>query len=247
MASPPGFDRELFPGELAYARLHRRRFQLSLAAMAPWPTGKHADIGAFTLHTAAAMARRGHNVAAVDLPFLAQGADTRDVYTARLASGPIRFLPYHDHDPTRLPFADGEMDSLCCLETLEHLPVNHWRVAAQWHRVLRPGGRILVSVPNVLRLTRTLSILAGRGYPPTLDEMRAAPFDSSIHFREYRRGELRRLLEESGFRVLRLGAVYTMPLAAQGSGSATVKRALQPLAGLWPFGGDTLMAEAVRE
>lgn len=215
--------------------------------MARWPTGAHADIGAFTLHMAAAMARRGHRVTAVDLPFLAEGSKTRNVYTARLRSVGSAFRAFPENDPKQLPFVDGSLDSLCCLETLEHLPVNHWRVAAEWHRVLRPGGRILVSVPNVLRLTRTLSILAGRGYPPTLDEMRSAPFDSSIHFREYRRGELRRLLEESGFRVVQTRAVYTMPLAAQGSGSAMAKRLLQPVAPLWPFGGDTLFAEAIRD
>jgi len=43
---------------------------------------------------------------------------------------------------------EGPFDTILCLDVLEHL-VDPWRVVAQMHRCLRPGGVLIVSVPNV--------------------------------------------------------------------------------------------------
>lgn len=58
---------------------------------------------------------------------------------------------------TRLPFADATIDSLSSLHVLEHIGLGRYgdpvdpsgtqRAAAELTRVLRPGGRLLVSVP----------------------------------------------------------------------------------------------------
>lgn len=48
-----------------------------------------------------------------------------------------------------LPFKDGEAHSIWSSHTLEHAP--HGRVIEtlkEWFRVLRPGGRIIVQVPD---------------------------------------------------------------------------------------------------
>jgi SAM-dependent methyltransferase len=52
------------------------------------------------------------------------------------------------HDVNRgLPFADSSADYLVCLEVLEHLE-NATAFLDEAKRVLRPGGRLIVSVPN---------------------------------------------------------------------------------------------------
>ncbi len=43
---------------------------------------------------------------------------------------------------------EGPFDTILCLDVLEHL-VDPWRVVTQMHRCLRPGGVLIVSVPNV--------------------------------------------------------------------------------------------------
>lgn len=49
----------------------------------------------------------------------------------------------------RLPFHDGVFDSVLALEVLEHLPsVQLPRALAEIRRVLRRGGRLLVSIPT---------------------------------------------------------------------------------------------------
>lgn len=54
-----------------------------------------------------------------------------------------------------LPFADGTLDSLRANHVLEH---QSWelveRTVTEWVRVVRPGGRIEVAVPDALLLAR---------------------------------------------------------------------------------------------
>lgn len=48
-----------------------------------------------------------------------------------------------------LPFSDGSFDALFCNDAINHLR-DRTRVLAEWHRVLRPGGRCLYTDPIVV-------------------------------------------------------------------------------------------------
>ncbi|MEI8291561.1 MAG: class I SAM-dependent methyltransferase [Verrucomicrobiota bacterium] len=48
----------------------------------------------------------------------------------------------------RLPFADGEFDTLLCLEGVEHV-VDSAALISELCRVTKSGGRIIISLPNV--------------------------------------------------------------------------------------------------
>jgi SAM-dependent methyltransferase len=65
---------------------------------------------------------------------------------------------------TALPYADATFDRALCLDVLEHLPFDAQPVAlAELHRVLKPGGELLVSVPNLAHLqSRIQFLLRGR-------------------------------------------------------------------------------------
>jgi SAM-dependent methyltransferase len=54
-------------------------------------------------------------------------------------------------DAHRLPFREGSVDTVLCIELLEHVP-DPDRCLAQVVRVLRPGGRLLVTVPFIAPL-----------------------------------------------------------------------------------------------
>ncbi len=47
-----------------------------------------------------------------------------------------------------LPFADASFDTILCTEVLEHTRAP-WHVMAEFARLLRPGGHILLSVPFI--------------------------------------------------------------------------------------------------
>ena len=46
-----------------------------------------------------------------------------------------------------LPFPDATFDTAFCIEVLEHVP-NPWGTLGEIRRVLRPGGVLILSVPN---------------------------------------------------------------------------------------------------
>lgn len=52
-------------------------------------------------------------------------------------------------DAARLPFVGGAFDAVICTETLEHVP-DDASVLAELARVLKPGGRLVLSVPEAL-------------------------------------------------------------------------------------------------
>ena len=65
---------------------------------------------------------------------------------------------------TALPYADGTFDRAMCLDVLEHLTFEEQpRALAELFRVLRTGGELFVSVPNLAHLqSRVHFALQGR-------------------------------------------------------------------------------------
>jgi SAM-dependent methyltransferase len=65
---------------------------------------------------------------------------------------------------TALPWPDGSFDRALCLDVLEHLSYEDQpRALAELFRVLRPGGELFVSVPNLAHLqSRIHFLLRGR-------------------------------------------------------------------------------------
>ena len=65
---------------------------------------------------------------------------------------------------TALPYEAASFDRALCLDVLEHLTFEEQpRALGELHRVLKPGGELLVSVPNLAHLqSRVHFLLAGR-------------------------------------------------------------------------------------
>jgi SAM-dependent methyltransferase len=95
----------------------------------------------------------------------------------------------------RFPFEANWFDVVLFCEVIEHLLMNPLGALREVHRVLRPGGSLVVTTPNVNRLENVLAITAGANiYDPYSGH---GPYGR--HNREYNREELIRLLEFAGF------------------------------------------------
>ena len=99
---------------------------------------------------------------------------------------------------------DGPFDYVLMADVLEHLPSPEkvLRKSLDW---LRKDGRAIVAVPNVAHWSIRRNLLLGRwDYEP-----RGIMDDT--HLRFYTRATLARLIEESGYRVESMSAVYLGP------------------------------------
>lgn len=57
-----------------------------------------------------------------------------------------------------LPIEKGSLDLILCLDVLEHL-VDPWAVIHKLHTLLKPGGSILASIPNIRFFSASLGLV----------------------------------------------------------------------------------------
>jgi SAM-dependent methyltransferase len=101
-------------------------------------------------------------------------------------------------DASELPFEDESFDVALMVEVLEHLFAPHSAVA-EIHRVLRPGGVLLVTVPNVAYWRRRVDLaLLGRWNPFGDDRSVEEPWRDP-HIRFFNPGSMGRMLCQAGF------------------------------------------------
>jgi SAM-dependent methyltransferase len=127
------------------------------------------------------------------------GVDVADaaLRRARAAHPGIRFVRTPMEGP--LPFDDGAFDLVWASEVIEHVP-DTARWLSEIRRVLRPGGRLLLTTPNHPRLAILIGGL----------ERYADPLSDHLHL--YTRRSLRQLLEEFDFGQIALRAAGGPPL-----------------------------------
>jgi ubiquinone/menaquinone biosynthesis C-methylase UbiE len=153
------------------------------------PGAKILDIGCGSgRHTAAAYELFRTTVIGVDLS-LADLAKARErlLYHDRLGACGGGSWWLAAAEATCLPFADGTFDVVICSEVLEHIAADAQAVK-EIVRVLKPGGKLAVSVPRFLpeRICWALST-----------QYHQHP---GGHLRIYRRCKLVRLIEKAGTR-----------------------------------------------
>jgi SAM-dependent methyltransferase len=132
-----------------------RRRRAALALLAGLPPGRVLDAPCGDGTLARDLAARGWRAWAADIE-PARSGDADGVTFLRL-----------DLDAA-LPFADGAFDAVVSLEGLEHL-LSPALCLAEFCRVLRPGGRLVLTTPNVNNVqSRWHYLVSGRfsGFRP---------------------------------------------------------------------------------
>jgi SAM-dependent methyltransferase len=188
-------------GKAAYFRLHRYRYAALLDALRPVPKGAHVlEVGVTPGQCTQLLVEAGYRVSGVDLnPTNRKALWDRlgvEVRQANLEREPI-------------PFDDNTFEAIVFSEVIEHLVYSPLPVLREFHRVLRPGGRAVISTPNELyaksRMRTLLRVLLWRSLSTTKEFRHQMQLEGeeryTTHSRTYTMGELSWLVKTAGFRL----------------------------------------------
>jgi len=134
-----------------------------------WPPGRFVEMGAGTGHMTRLFLDRGFSGACHDL-----GEDSRQMMRSNLADAGERMRVVDDLSE----LSPEEFDYLFAFEVLEHIESDQ-EVFREWVRYLKPGGRVLLSVPAHSRKYGRSDELVG-------------------HVRRYEKDQLHHLMHEAG-------------------------------------------------
>ena len=151
------------------------------------------DVGCSSGYLAAPLAERGNTMVGIELdPSAAREAGA---YCERVLVGNVETM--------ELLLEPGSFDVLLCGDVVEHLrdPV---ATLARLRPLLRPGGRLVLSTPNVANWAMRLSLLAGRWRYTDRGIL------DRTHVHLFTRRTLAQALEAAGYRVERLD--FTVPV-----------------------------------
>lgn len=187
---PGGSTRQVEPlRPLARQAVHDRVVEL----LARRPRGRLLDVPAGMGALARRLAEQGFQVSCADINgegFLAKE------------------LPFQQADlSAALPFAEDSFDYVTSIEGLEHLE-NPFRAVRELARVLRPGGTLILSLPNYLNVERRLKFLITGSFTkpvPTAKVKELGPQGAAmLHLVPLGYAQLRLMLELAGLEVERL-------------------------------------------
>jgi ubiquinone/menaquinone biosynthesis C-methylase UbiE len=165
--------------------------------------------------------------AASKLGFLAHGVDNLKNHEHRYLS-PIRQrfgVIYADYDASFdcLPFDDEYFDIINCNDVIEHLHTSPQRMLTEMRRVLKKGGFLLITTPNLAALHNRIMLLFGGTVHHSIEDWFHNPIwrrtTFTGHIREYTPRELRYMLRESGFEDVCVTTRYILPGSATNTGA----------------------------
>jgi len=145
-----------------YLQAHAHRFHETLAALPPGKPGDRLlELGA-TPYFMSLLLERYSNYDVM----LANGvaANRAEQSTFQLIkSNPPEEHTFSDEkfnvEIDRFPYADDSFNLVLCSELIEHLALDPTHMLLEIHRVLVPGGKVMITTPNVLVLRNIVSLL----------------------------------------------------------------------------------------
>jgi glycosyltransferase involved in cell wall biosynthesis/SAM-dependent methyltransferase len=99
------------------------------------------------------------------------------------------------------PYPDEYFSTVLCCELIEHLKADPMHTMSEINRVLKPGGHLLLTTPNVISYRALAGILQGYhpGFFPAYIRPDATGHADARHNREYAPMEVTFLLRDAGF------------------------------------------------
>jgi glycosyltransferase involved in cell wall biosynthesis/SAM-dependent methyltransferase len=131
------------------------------------------------------------------------GSPGRDLRVAEARDGECFecVIDTFDAEKDVFPYPKDHFDTVLCCELIEHLQRDPMWMMSEIHRVLKPGGVLLLTTPNIASLRSVCCVLRGQhpgfytAYPNPSHDLA----DNPKHAREYTPAEISQLLTAAGF------------------------------------------------
>lgn len=199
---------DLFAGKeaegIGYVNLALRRFLITLDLLppAPEPGARLLELGA-NPYFLTLLIKRFHAYSLTLANYFTDSAPAQGIQVLTSQQYGERHEFVYDHfngEVARFPYADHTFDVVLNCEILEHLVADPTHYLCECHRVLKPGGFLLLTTPNVLAWQNLWRLATQRN----VYDLYSGYGVYGRHNREYTPAEVIELLQGCGFTIARL-------------------------------------------
>jgi glycosyltransferase involved in cell wall biosynthesis/SAM-dependent methyltransferase len=188
-------------GSRAYVKTHLTRLEKTLAITPPGTAcDRVLEMGAYLHITPALKTRLGYGEVR-GCYFGPLGQVNHRIVTSETGETFECDVDLFDAEKDRFPYCDEYFSTVLCCELIEHLPSDPMHMMSEIHRILKPGGHLVLTTPNIVSLRALAGIL--QGFHPMLFPAYIRPRESgevdARHAREYAPREMERLFHDAGF------------------------------------------------
>ncbi len=191
------------PDRLSYAEKHLTRLVRTVELTPPGENGDRIlEMGAYLHITPALKSKLGYGE--VRGSYLGPVGRT-DHNSVASKTGEVFEcdLDLFDAEKDAYPYADGYFSTVLCCELLEHLSHDPMHLMGEVNRILKPGGHLVLTTPNICSARAAAALLLG--YHPGLFHQYVRPGENGEadprHSREYAPRDVQEMFEAAGFDV----------------------------------------------
>ncbi len=174
-----------------------RYFQDATLVLGQLDQGKVLDLGAGAGVFSILLSRLGFDVTATNN--VDENSSVKENWHTHFVKFDVQFFPFNmNYEP--LPFSDNIFDAVLFLHVIEHLDKPYFALS-EIRRILRPGGKLILTTPNQANLLNRVKLLFGKSiYHPIQEYFHSGTFGG--HVREYTLKELLFMLNDTRFNII---------------------------------------------
>lgn len=155
--------------------------------------GKILDVGASPFHITFCLKQLGFEVTGVDI--------NPDPFKSFINKYNL-VIKKTNIETEELPFKTNAFDFIIFNEVFEHLRINPIFTLKEINRVLKPGGVLLLTTPNLYAIHKIFMFNLGKSFNDAYDEFNKLNIYGYIgHIREYSTSEIRKFLQNTNFKI----------------------------------------------
>lgn len=167
-----------------YYLIHEARYKYISAKTEKMEKGKVLDVGCYPGHMEEILEKQGWDVWGICSPF------------EKMQSKKIKAV---NVEKEKWPFENESMDLVVMTEIIEHLTDDSKKYLGEAYRVLKKGGKILITTPNIVRWQNVIKMILGKNIYFPIKQLSEEIYYR--HNREFTMGELEMILKESKFAI----------------------------------------------